>query len=166
MVEKLFNVKDILKQDLGIQYVAELAYWAGFIDGEGYIGIYKYRNKDKWHKSPTYSIQIGVALTDRRIIEQLCALFPGSRAKRKHRYPNSKTQYYWQAKGNRAAIVLTELLPFLRIKKTQARLALEFHKQKGKNPCRPLTDSELNLREEYYRKMRSLNSKGKGRKLA
>ena len=148
---------------LGFQDSIELAYWAGFFDG-GYIGIYKYQNKDPWHKSPTYSACMALTIVDKEILDQFAALFPGSRATRQHRTPNSQLQYYWTARGNRAVATLRRLLPFLRLKKPQAQLALEFHEKKGRNPARLLTKDELALREQYYRRMRTLNSRGKGRR--
>jgi hypothetical protein len=142
----------------------ELAYWAGFFDGDGCIGIYKYQNKDRWHKSPTYSVYMALTIVDKEIVDQFAALFQGSRATRRHRTPNSQLQYYWTARGNRAVAVLTKLLPFLRLKKPQAQLALEFHARKGSNPARLLKKDELDLRENYYQQMRKMNSKGKGRR--
>lgn len=142
----------------------ELSYWAGFFDGEGCISIYKYQNKDQWHKSLTYSAMIQLAICDKEILDQLDILFKGTRAVRKHSRPNSRPQYYWQRRGNKAVEIIKQLLPFLRLKKPQGELALEFHKQKGRNPSRLLSPSELRLRDEYYWRMRKLNVRGKDKK--
>lgn len=149
--------------DLETEYMLELAYWAGFFDGEGYIGIYKYKQNDGYHKSPGYSVVMGLTLTNKKIVEEFGCLFKGFQITRREykRNPNAKTQYYWQAKGHTAIAVLKALMPFLKLKKRQAELAIEFYERKGPNPSRPLTNSELQLREEYYQKMRQLNKRGR-----
>ena len=47
----------------------ELAYIAGFVDGEGCIGIYKrnYSNKPNW--APRYYTQVFIVNTDKNILK-------------------------------------------------------------------------------------------------
>jgi len=140
---------------------SELAYWGGFFDGEGSISIYRYQNKSPYHVSPTYSVQMSLSQVNKQIVDLFSQRFKGTRAIRKHRIPNARTQYYWSARGRRAIAVIKELLPFLRLKRSQADLALEFHTRKGANPSRHLTEQELRLREEYYQRMHQLNVRGR-----
>lgn len=162
LTDRIFDVESTLKKmDFDTQYVVELAYWAGLFDGEGSIRINRYQNKDSHHKSPTYTVQLQLSLTDKQTVDDFEMLFKGTRTIRRDIRVNNSDQYCWAAKGDIAVATLKALRPFLRLKREKADLALEFHREKGPNPSRLLTSEELELREQYYQRMRRLNRRGR-----
>ncbi len=97
----------------------ELAWAAGFIDGEGCIGIWK--RKDR----PSYRFHIQVENTDFRPLNKLCSMFGGSVWTSK-RVKKFKTLYGWKIEGQKAAQVLNLVFPYLIVKKEQAEVAIEY----------------------------------------
>jgi hypothetical protein len=158
----VFDVNSTFKKmDLEAQYVVELAYWAGLFDGEGSISIYRYQNKDRYHKSPTYSVMLQLSLTDKQLVDDFAKLFKGTQTVRHYNRANNRDQYCWSTKGDIAVAILKALRPFLRLKQEKANLALKFHQKKWPNPSRLLTPAEVELREGYYQQMRKLNRRGR-----
>lgn len=104
----------------------EKAYIAGFLDGEGYIGISVHRRKD-W-KRPYYTTQINIYNTDIFVLQSMVenagvgTIYLGHRKER----PHHKVIYVWRTTGIKAIELLKELLPYLRVKKEQAELAIRF----------------------------------------
>lgn len=92
----------------------QLAYIAGFVDGEGCVQISK-------NGSLSLSI-INTAHQTLTFIKRV--LNCGSVAPRKQKV--NKPQYVFRVYGTSAAEVLTALLPYLIEKRPQAELALEF----------------------------------------
>lgn len=142
----------------------ENSYWAGFFDGEGSIMITKNIVNDKTHKSPIYQLQIGVATTNKQIMEKL-RNFSGFRnliVERRFKKPNQRNAYYWGLKGDRAVTFLKRILPFLKLKREQAIVGIEFQEKKVRpnelgGKLRALNQEELNYRELMRNKIRQLN---------
>jgi len=72
--------------------------------------------------------------------------------------------YAWVATTENACRILELVLPYLRLKKPQAELAVEFHRKKqvkkGRLPGGSyvhIPESEIRLREAYRQKMKALN---------
>ena len=141
----------------------ETSYWAGFIDGEGSIMITKFFSNDGFHKNPTYQLQIGVATTNKKNMEKL-SLFAksGSITERRFKRPNQRNAYYWGLKGDKAMLFIKRILPFLKLKKEQALVGIEFQEKKNQpnkfgGSLRPLNQEELNYRESMREKIQKLN---------
>lgn len=100
----------------------QLAWAAGFVDGEGYIGLT--RNFDKVRGYYSYRIQIEAAQVIRTPINLLHNLFGrgrvgfGSNPKRGY--------WYWRTFGIDAIRVAEALLPYLIVKRRQAEYLLEY----------------------------------------
>lgn len=105
-----------------IDRALQLAWAAGFIDGEGFIGLT--RVWDKVRNYHMYRIQVDASQIHEAPIRHLAALFGvGKVAFRK----NAKRGVWnWRIMGTAAVPVLQELLPYLRVKDQQARLVIEF----------------------------------------
>lgn len=102
-----------------VQVQTDLAYLAGFFDGEGCISIAVY-------KENYLGIRIEIGQNTRQELDLFSKYFGGKvTAKPDKRY---KTKSYRWAPGKIEQIkkVLTDLLPYLRQKKRRAELALEF----------------------------------------
>lgn len=102
--------------------VAELAYFAGIVDGEGcfYIGNYG--------KKSFFQTYILVSSTDRILCDWLFTTFGGAvrESTPKQRAVNSKCPVYtWACTGDRLTHLCECCLPYLVIKTEQARIMLE-----------------------------------------
>jgi hypothetical protein len=118
----------------------DLIYFAGFFDGEGCISIT--RQKKTWGaKDQTYfhRLRINVAQKDPTVLKQLYDVVGGT-------IHCNRGVWKWYADDAAAVQFLETLTPFLRIKKAQAELALEFSKTKkgGKDS---ITAEVFELRE-------------------
>ena len=105
----------------------ELAYAAGIVDGEGYIGIKKSKAYAcQGRTTPGYHARIQVRMVDVAAITLLRDLFGG------HLYAEKlnvlrvrRPLFCWSLSDKSAGDALRSLLPFLRIKATVARTVLE-----------------------------------------
>ena len=141
-------------------------YIAGIIDGEGCVSIYHQEKKcGKIYFS--YNVRIMIGMTDDRVIKILQEQYGGSIWEQKQRegWKNSKT---WYLTGKKVEGFLNDILPFLIIKKDQARLALELREhinkrkrtRKGFRGLRSIDKCEMEYRKRMKDKMHVLNKKG------
>ena len=140
----------------------DLAYIAGLVDGEGYIGIKK-RAATRGYRSARHTLTVEVVNTYRPIIQWMQSSFGGSISTKKMSEGANKPAYVWNAGGHQAALKLLQILrPWMRIKATQVWLGLEFSAQSrsyaGCGRGHYLPDEELALREGFYLAMRSANA--------
>lgn len=100
------------------------SYLAGILDGEGTICLHEIRNKQGYQH---YGLQIIVYGTSLRLMKWLVRYFGGVYYIRSKTSLSKKIQYAWHPSGmkNREKMLLG-VLPYLIIKKEQAKLALEF----------------------------------------
>lgn len=107
----------------------EKAYIAGLFDGEGHVFITE--DKRPNYKTSLHILRTGVTNTHKETIEWLFSKFPTTLSKRvRHKeHPKWKPCYFWEASSNLAKDFLETILPYLRIKKRQAELAIEFQTQ-------------------------------------
>lgn len=108
----------------------ELAYIAGFFDGEGSIVITS-REKGGLH------LLVVLVNTDRLIIEAIRARFQSGSISVRSRAGSlgKRPAYAVQWSGRGAAEVLRVLYPHLRLKKGQADIALRFQKTFTRKHC-------------------------------
>lgn len=107
----------------------DLAWAAGLFDGEGSIGIY-------WVKNPTslgggcYQLTMTLGMTDEETVEEFHHIIGIGVTKawpRSKQDPKKwKLMYRWSTGAKQAQRGLRLLLPFLRLKQVQARIAIEF----------------------------------------
>jgi hypothetical protein len=155
---------------------ALIAYAAGIIDGEGHVGITK-RSPGKTNGciNPSYSIRITVKMNNAKAIDLLHGLFGGRISLASPRNSNIIGNYSvyfpgfsWEVTGERAKRSLKLMLGFLRVKKRQAELAIMLQtrlevgfrnkgQQTGCKKGNPLSDHELQTREDLYKTVSSLN---------
>lgn len=138
-----------------------LSYLAGLIDGEGTIRIgYSSPPKKYPNHNPKYYAGISIGMTNKKAIEIVVKKF-GSKL-REECVPNRKIVYRWGTSGNKVVpTILKQLLPYLVVKKEQAKLVIEFCEQQkhtGFRRNKYLPKEELLRREEFYQKVKKLNS--------
>lgn len=149
------------------------AYIAGIFDGEGTIGIYKHKSKDSAkRRGYVYETTLYVVNTDKQLIELMYSYFGGNMRTRKKQKENHKTSYAWNISGSKVINVLEIILPYLRLKKRQGELLIEFQKIKDslkmffiKNPNnynRPCAYGKIYTprMHKIYKEIRKMNKRG------
>ncbi len=106
------------------------AWLAGFIDGEGYIGLTFQikRETPTSARSPRYHPYLIITNTHKAVIEYIQILLGVGRVYNFSR-KNIKFKNAYQIKisqSNDLQAVLTAILPYLRVKSEQARIVLDF----------------------------------------
>lgn len=105
----------------------ELAYCAGVIDSDGCISILKNKRKGG---TPSYSLVIMLMQIQRDAIDLFAELFGGNVKLKKNstkHFKNTQPIWMWRREAAKAAEIIRQLQPFLRIKTTQAAIALELN---------------------------------------
>src|ERR1017187_2054479 len=138
----------------------DFAYAAGLLDGEGYIAAVasptKSRGRTISTKGKPYihcDSRISIAMTSKEPLDWMNQKFGGTVYGKKQ--PGVwKDQWTWIAMGNDKKVVLLEgVVPFLKVKKQQAILLLEFVRMYGAN------NNEKRI--ELAKLCKELNRKGK-----
>lgn len=101
----------------------DYAYAAGIIDGEGAIAVAR---KKHFHGF-SYSLSVVVMMTDEEILMWLQNKFGGhvQHYNRSKKHPTWKLMYLWRRCGRDAAIFLNKIMPYLKLKRLRAELAVQ-----------------------------------------
>jgi hypothetical protein len=120
--KKILNLKENL-------FEKDLAYIAGIIDGEGYLGLNKTKELRCSKITISYCPHLKIAMSEPQAVEFIKECFGGTIFVRKAmvngiRY---KDQYVWQV-SNKSAIkkILILLLPYLKVKRVTAIIILDY----------------------------------------
>lgn len=128
---------------------AKCGYLAGIIDGEGCITIGRGIKKD----TINYNAILMVTNTDKNVIQWLKDNFGGNFYDSKPNNIVSKPSYRWRLlKKSDLELLLLSIIPYLIIKKQQAKILLEF--------VRLSRNDDVQKRQELYSKIRALNKRG------
>jgi len=138
----------------------DLAYVAGLFDGEGsiVIGVSKRKRSDRI--VPNHWLQVGIGICEKSLVDWLHSEFGG------HITSNGKTKeqgakrqsWTWRVMSNEGAAFLSSILNYLRIKKEQAELAIEFQTKAAPYQGRPLTQKTIDARERYRNRLRTMTT--------
>ena len=123
-----------------------VGYIAGLIDGEGSININ--------HKKRQYWLTVDIATTSYPCAQWLKSIIGGhirisDKPNEKH-----KTGYHWTVTSRQALCLLQLMLPYLRIKKEEALVAIRF--QKRMKQINKLNEKELIIRADLKKELQSL----------
>jgi hypothetical protein len=136
----------------------ELAYFAGFFDGEGCVGIYIKKRK-QW-KHPHHRLDVYITNTHPGPLRKLMSLFGGEIHVHVKQQPHHKTAWRWNLQSRKAEEFLQQILPFLIVKKDEALLALEFRKtQIREKKSYWITDDVLLIRDQYQKDISALKQR-------
>lgn len=141
--------------------ITDLAYAAGFVDGEGYVSVKRAGYlREGWSRH--YRLYISVANTNPLVIDWFKAKFGGSiKRATKRENPTHKPCYSWIISAKSGALFLKLITPYLIIKKTQAELCLTFQTTIRKDLGTTRLPAEiLEQREQFYQDVKLLNKKG------
>lgn len=100
----------------------DIAWAAGFFDGEGCVSITRYtvRGEDR------FRLVIAVGNTSVVSLEKLKSLFGGRIHKLNHTEGRRFYQHQWLVEADKASDALEQMLPFLCVKKGEAVLGIDF----------------------------------------
>ena len=160
----------------------DIAYIAGLIDGEGYIGIKKASvRKDCFH--PSYHARIQIRMVDEPAIKFITETLGGQYYKEKPNANNGRPLYCYQASDKIAATILKTIIPYLKVKKQSAETVLQLRKLQSKGtkhrtkitgyrefpnihgtvrmvPNMSYSDEYIAMCDEFYNKCKQLNRVG------
>ncbi|SRR5258708_21876446 len=140
------------------------AYLAGAIDADGFITISRNQpsaSRKDGRKSIYYVAKVGLSEISPIIPDLLHETFGGWRGKHQPSNPQHKEWYIWQVTNAKVEEVLKSLLPYLRLKRTQAELVLQFvEAMKQYRPAvgNALTSEQTALRAVLWEQVTKLNA--------
>lgn len=140
----------------------ELAYLAGFIDADGWIGI-TVRKRVWANREGTFTrVGFSIGQARREILEDLSSMIGGARvgqyAVTRGARGDARVFYELRLHAPTLRWLLPALIPFLRVKRRQAEIALEFivdSRYQGKK----LTPEQVARREALRAEIQALNRK-------
>ena len=140
---------------------ADLTYIAGFVDGEGCITLVPRKKKGKCNG---YFARISIANTNLEILTWIKSYFGGCLSLRKRRSPRHKPAWELLFSEIQAEEFVKVIMPWLRIKRRQAKVLLEYRRSVAATKHYPdrsgLSPTIRMERDALYGKIRQLNQKG------
>lgn len=103
--------------------MTDWAYAAGFLDGEGCISIGKQGGK-------ALVLKVDLGQQDKRPLDWLVSLFGGNISYHKPRPSSPNGSFVWALTAGPAQAFLRGVLPYLRVKREAAELAIAFQDTK------------------------------------
>ena len=133
-----------------------LSYLAGLFDGEGCIFIAVNKPNPKFQtKSPQHWLGVVIGNTYLPLITWLKDNFSGHILKSDRFKVRHKPYWEWKLASNQAKNFLMLIYPYLRIKREQAKLAIEFQTERERLPNYPDRkglSQEIIDRRDWYKK--------------
>jgi len=161
----------------------DIAYIAGLIDGEGYIGIKKCPpSKTRCTVNPSYHARIQVRMVDEPAIKFITDTLGGTYTKEKQpQNPNRRILFLYGTSNAKAESILKTILPYLKVKQAVAQEVIklreyqsnrEKHKTKvtgyrdfpnshgaiGRVSNRSFSDEYIGMCESFYIRCKELNN--------
>lgn len=145
-----------------------LAYLAGTIDADGSITIFKQwiKNRDpsktRGRKNDYYTGIVSLSEVH-PVVPQLLAETFGGRAKfyPYHTRPKNRSTWQWMVTNRKAAQTAEMLLPYLRLKRRNAEVLIEFQKQMDRSRGGWVSPEMWSDREKLCLLIRSFNTQRK-----
>jgi len=131
---------------------ADKGWIAGVFDGEGTVGAYMHKGDN------SVRLNLSVDNIDPRMCLKLYHLLGGTLNEYRVNSPNYQQVYRWRTGGRRAGKILTQILPYLVIKREQAALAIQIadtlsHRCDSRKKIAPHI---VELRKDAAKKMKAL----------
>jgi uncharacterized protein YdgA (DUF945 family) len=128
----------------------DVAWAAGFFDGEGFVTIQKRNTKAQNGKRyESYYLRIGVNHVAPEPLNELLRIFGGTLRKQNLHtvLGNRKPRHTWQLSCSQAKEALVQMMPYLRNKNKAAELGIELQNTMAQ------TKLETPLETQLYRKL-------------
>lgn len=143
----------------------ELAYLAGLFDGEGCIQI-SHNKPQSGKRTEQHTLNCRVAMTNKEAVERFLILGGNVHIKKASlQNPKWKDQWCWTISSNKALAFLKEIMPFLILRKEEAKCGIAFQEFRKSSPYyntqfgrgrMPITKQEMGRREWYRQELRRL----------
>lgn len=133
----------------------ELAYIAGFIDGEGSLQIQRRIHRNEFGEWFGYSIYLDIGQTRRDILEYLQGKAGGGCIHHKPTNGNRKEAWMLRVMGRQAQTFVSQLRPYLRVKAEIADIFLAFP-MLGKRP----DEQQKQTKDALFLQAKKLNHRG------
>lgn len=133
----------------------DIAYIAGLMDGEAYIGIKRSKPyKCQGLHNPAYHARIQIRMVDEPAIKFIADNLGGKYYKEKSHSGGGRVLYCWQASDKLAAEIISIVLPYLRVKRKQAETVLALRAiQAGARKYRTKVTGERIMIGQYGQKI-------------
>jgi hypothetical protein len=106
---------------------ADVAYLAGFFDGEGCVYILRQRRRNKvGDPAVYYCLEISFTNSHMAPLDLAMSMFGGRISESKDPRPGTKRVHRLRIRSRQALAALTEMRPFLRVKLQHADIAVTF----------------------------------------
>lgn len=138
----------------------ELAWAAGFFDGEGYVTIqYGYTKSPNGKRYHRHTLRIGINHVAPEPLYEMQRLFGGSIEKQKLEsvHGNRHPRYRWVLNCSNAAEALKKMMPYFRNKQKVAELGLELQSTMQDNK-KQVSEETLLYRAMLKQRITNLNS--------
>lgn len=127
----------------------DAAYLAGFMDGEGSIMLTPRRDK--------VSVKLSATNTDLNILEWITEVTGVGNVSKQHLYSENRRQtWFFYCNSDAAISIIEQILPYLKIKSEQAKLAIETQRRLRI----PALNADRTWQAEYIRQMKAMNRRG------
>lgn len=137
----------------------ELAWAAGFFDGEGCVSITKCIRRGGTH----HGLRVDICQTNEEVLDVFYKVVGerGSQHSFSFDKPNWQTKYSIIYCGRPAVNVLRKLLPYLVLKADQARLGIRLQERLWipKNRRLGLSDEELMIRDQMWQEIAAMKNR-------
>jgi ribosome maturation protein Sdo1 len=145
-------------------------YMAGMVDADGYIGIVRSGPTQKSGEEKVYSYytpQLMVVNRSKKLMDDIVKTYGGKYYIRKKLSDKHCSHYMWRTVSSNAIPILNKIIPYLVIKKEQARLCIKYQNKvdsyniirKGiKKGNQVIPERIKKQREVMWEKAKKLNS--------
>lgn len=133
----------------------DLAYCAGLFDGEGCISIV--HRGERGGRGRGYVLLVQLVNTNPWACQYFKFAFGGYVTFRKGARKNWRDYWAWVAASNQALIFLEVVLPYLKLKRPEAEIAITFQKARAKRGPRrqALTEAEAILTQRQREQLKN-----------
>lgn len=138
--------------------IKDLAYTAGIIDGEGCIRLRRVLGKGR--KKPYFGVSVEVSNTNEWLTKWLQFNFGGGVFKKKPYKLNARDAWTWRVVTKEAATFLEAVLPYLKLKRPQAELALLFSKTRKAHDKKWRDEKQIAVEQAQAILMHKYNKRG------
>lgn len=138
----------------------EIIYLAGLFDGEGTICIQKDTRPRYGERgwNPVYYVTVRIGMIEEKAIRSYLDFFKLGYVDCEKIYHQFRPMWRWSSRAkDDVKHILEKFLPFLRVKKPQAELALRFFQETPSRRGELMTPETLAKKEQFLLEMKKLN---------
>jgi len=135
----------------------DLAWAAGFFDGEGSIGVY-WRKAERYYRGGFWILRLSLTQVKQEVLQDFHSIVVlGSTSKKVSTNPKHRDKWIWASAARSGGRVLELMLPYLRGKKQEAEVALQFRSTFDPNCDCSKTSEEIHCqRRDFANLLKSL----------